>query len=438
MQINPKYRNNPTFNKALSTYSEATSSKKSGGLGTNTQSCSNRSTQGFQESISLEKRQSYRSFSIALKERAGEILYDPKKPINKQNRVCACGKVRRHKNESVSVEINQSTGNAKFGNLVHCGSVWLCPDCSYKISQKRKKELAEAMKGCRDKGLHVAMLTLTVPHYLGDDLKTLLKKMSKAKHSLWTNRNSREYFADQFPMVGHITATEVKYSDNNGFHPHFHILCILDKQYAAEDLQIIESELYELWAEKCMKSGLGKPNRRNGLDLKMGSNNEDVLADYISKWGMAEEMTQAHLKVGKKNMQSLTMWEVLELAQIEASTKDKYSYIFKTYASAFKGRRQLFWSKGLKELLKIEVKDDEEIANAEEENTEIYDAMFLSPQDWWTICYHKIRAEFLELVESDFRENGIQTDLKSVREFLIGLKNPKDFSGVKGMESHCS
>ena len=36
MQINPKYRNNPTFNKALSTYSEATSSKKMGALGKNT------------------------------------------------------------------------------------------------------------------------------------------------------------------------------------------------------------------------------------------------------------------------------------------------------------------------------------------------------------------------------------------------------------------
>lgn len=436
MQINPKYRNNPTFNKALSTYSEATSSKKSGGLGTSTKSCSNHATQGFQATTDSEKIKAYRKFTIKLKERAGEILFNPKD--KKQNRVCGCGKWRIDKEMPVGVQFDASKGVAKYHNLQYCGSVWVCPDCSYKISQERKKELGDAMKGCRDKGLHVAMLTLTVPHYLGDDLKTLLKKMSKAKHSLWTNRNSREYFADQFPMVGHITATEVKYSDNNGFHPHFHILCILDKQYAAEDLQIIESELYELWAEKCMKSGLGKPNRRNGLDLKMGSNNEDVLADYISKWGMAEEMTQAHLKVGKKNMQSLTMWEVLELAQIEASTKDKYSYIFKTYASAFKGRRQLFWSKGLKELLKIEVKDDEEIANAEEENTEIYDAMFLSPQDWWTICYHKIRAEFLELVESDFRENGIQTDLKSVREFLIGLKNPKDFSGVKGMESHCS
>ena len=436
MQINPKYQNNPAFNKALSAYSEVTSAKNSGGLGTSTKSCSTLTRQGLQPAHDSEKIKAYRKFTIKLKERAGEILFNPKD--KKQNRVCGCGKWRIDKEMPVGVQFDASKGVAKYHNLQYCGSVWVCPDCSYKISQERKKELAEAMKGCRDKGLHVAMLTLTVPHYLGDDLKTLLKKMSKAKHSLWTNRNSREYFADQFPMVGHITATEVKYSDNNGFHPHFHILCILDKQYAAEDLQIIESELYELWAEKCMKSGLGKPNRRNGLDLKMGSNNEDVLADYISKWGMAEEMTQAHLKVGKKNMQSLTMWEVLELAQIEASTKDKYSYIFKTYASAFKGRRQLFWSKGLKELLKIEVKDDEEIANAEEENTEIYDAMFLSPQDWWTICYHKIRAEFLELVESDFRENGIQTDLKSVREFLIGLKNPKDFSGVKGMESHCS
>ena len=436
MQINPKYRNNPTFNKALSAHSEVTSAKKMGALGTSTKSCSNHATQGFQATTDSEKIKAYRKFTIKLKERAGEILFNPKD--KKQNRVCGCGKWRIDKEMPVGVQFDALQGVARYHNLQYCGSVWVCPDCSYKISQERKKELAEAMKGCRDKGLHVAMLTLTVPHYLGDDLKTLLKKMSKAKHSLWTNRNSREYLADQFPMVGHITATEVKYSDNNGFHPHFHILCFLDKQYAAEDLQTIESELYELWADKCVKSGLGRPNRRNGIDLKMGSNNEDMLADYISKWGMAEEMTQAHLKVGKKNMSSLTMWEVLELAQMEASTKDKYSYIFKTYAESFKGRRQLFWSKGLKELLKIEVKDDEEIANKEEENTEIYDAMFLSPQDWWTICYHKIRAEFLELVESDFKENGIQTDLKSVREFLVGLKNPKDFSGVKGMESHCS
>lgn len=420
-------KTNP-LNKSVLAHSEVTPGIKTRALGTNTKSCSTRSTQGLQPSDDVVKLKAYRKFNIKLKERAGEILFNPKN--RNQNRVSGCGKRRIDKEMPVGVQFDVSKGMARYCNLQYCGSVWVCPDCSYKISQERKKELAEAMKGCRDKGLHVAMLTLTVPHYLGDDLKTLLKKMSKAKHSLWTNRNSREYLADQFPMLGHITATEVKYSDNNGFHPHFHILCFLDKQYSKEDLQTIESELYELWADKCLKAGLGKPNRRNGIDLKMGSNNEDMLADYISKWGMAEEMTQAHLKVGKKNMSSLTMWEVLELAQMESSTKDKYSYIFKTYADAFKGRRQLFWSKGLKELLKVEVKDDEEIANQEDETAEVFDAMFLNSQDWWTICYHKIRAEFLELVESDFKENGIQTDLKSVRDFLIGLKNPQDFSGI--------
>lgn len=56
---------------------------------------------------------------------------------------------------------------------------------------------------------------------------------------------------------------------------------------------------------RSVKSGLGKPNRRNGIDLKMGSNNEDKLADYISKWGMADEMTQAHLKIGARKICSL-------------------------------------------------------------------------------------------------------------------------------------
>jgi plasmid rolling circle replication initiator protein Rep len=116
-------------------------------------------------------------------------------------------------------------------------------DCSYKISQERKKELAEAMKGCRDKGLHVAMLTLTAPHYMGDNLKELLKKMGKAKHSLWTNRNSRDYFKSQMPLIGHITATEVKYSDNNGFHPHYHILLILISSIRLKILKLLNLTL---------------------------------------------------------------------------------------------------------------------------------------------------------------------------------------------------
>ena len=406
--------------------------QKNRGLGTITKSCS--IVDSKEKIYDKDKAREYRKSTTQLKERAGEILYVPNQ--KKQHRVCACGKCRIDGTAPVSVRYNATKEMASYSNLQWCGSVWLCPDCSYRITQERKKELSDAMKACRDKRLHVAMLTLTVPHYLGDDLRTLLKKMSKAKHALWTNRDSRHYFSENFPMVGHITATEVKYSDNNGWHPHFHILIFLENKYQDEDIALLQNELYELWADKCVKAGLGKPSKAHGLDLKIGSK-DDVLADYISKWGLAEEMTQAHQKIGKKNRQSLTVWEILDLSRMEVSTKDKYGHLFSVYASAFKGRRQLFWSKGLKELLKVEEKSDEQLANKHTQD-ELQDEIFeevisLTEQDWWAICFHRLRVEFLELIELDIARNGINTDFKAVKDFLWTLKYPYDvlerFSG---------
>lgn len=439
MQNNPKYTKNPSFNPVLSQPLKVTPAKKSAPLGTSTKSCSTVDIKQEKNSSDYDKRQNHRSYVYALRDRASDILYEPKKLLKEQHRVCACGKHKRDSEQSVSASINTSTGVASLNNVIHCGSVWVCPSCSFKISQERKKELAEAMKACRGKGLHVAMLTLTVPHYMGDNLKELFKKMGKAKHSLWTNRNSRDYFKSQMPLIGHITATEVKYSDNNGFHPHYHILLILDKQYQAEDLEIIESDLYEFWAEKCVKQGLGKPSRKHGVDLKMGSNAEDMLADYIAKWGLAEEMTQSHMKVGKKNMSSLTMWEVLDLSQMEASTRDKYSYIFKTYAKAFKGRRQLFWSKGLKKLLSIVETTDEELANKEEsEDALIISAVVFTDFEWSIIKKLRLQAKVLNLVESDFRQFGIDSNFESVRYLLDDLKTQWGFSRGQGERFPCS
>ena len=435
MQINPKYRNNPTFNKALSTYSEATSSKKSGGLGTITKSCSNHATQGLQKNDSHAKAKEYRKMTIALKERAGELLYNPKEL--KQNRVCGCGKHRIDKEFPVGATYNAKTGLAGYDNLQYCGSVWVCPDCSYKISQERKTELAEAMKSCRAKGLQVLMLTLTVPHYAGDDLRQLLKKMSSAKHAFWTNRNSRDYLSEQFPLIGHITATEVKFNDRNGFHPHYHILCFSEQNFKQEDIDLIQDELYEFWAEKCVKQGLGKPSKEHGLHIKIGSN-EDMLADYVSKWGLASEMTQAHQKIGKKNKESLTMWEVLELSTFEASTNDKYGRVFKKYAQAFKGRAQLFWSKGLKDLLiKALTKEEEEekAKNEAEEYAQFLDdnphVLSIHEKDWWSVCYHKKRAELLDLIELDYQKNGPDSDLRMTKDFISGLRFMSQNSGHK-------
>ena len=439
MQNNLNNQKIISLKRGVLAHSEVTPAKKSGALGTITKSCSNLAAQGLQRTDAHTKAKEYRKMTIALKERAGEILYNPKKL--KQNRVCGCGKHRIDKELPVGVTYNQKTGLAGYDNLQYCGSVWLCPDCSYKISQERKLELAEAMEACRSKGLQVLMLTLTVPHYAGDDLRILLKKMSSAKHAFWTNRNSREYIAQQFPLLGHITATEVKYSDRNGFHPHYHILCFTEHKFKQEDIELIQDELYDFWAEKCVKQGLGKPSKEHGLHIKIGSN-DDVLADYVSKWGLASEMTQAHQKIGKKNKDSLTMWEVLELSAMEANTTDKYGRVFKKYAEAFKGRAQLFWSKGLKDLL-VKALTAEEQKEKDKKEAEEY-AQFLDDNPmvlsihastWWSVCYHKKRAELLDLVELDYQVNGEGTDLKIVRDFLVELKNPQDFLRGRGEKS---
>lgn len=146
--------------------------QKNEGLGTITKSCSIVDLKG--KIYDKDKAREYRKSTTQLKERAGEILYVPNQ--KKQHRVCACGKCRIDGTAPVSVRYNATKEMASYSNLQWCGSVWLCPDCSYRITQERKKELSDAMKACRDKRLHVSMLTLTVPHYLGDDLRTLLKK----------------------------------------------------------------------------------------------------------------------------------------------------------------------------------------------------------------------------------------------------------------------
>lgn len=431
MQNTLSNQKNNFLNRSVLAHSKVTPAKKNRGLGTITKFCSNQSEQGLQQDH--EKFKEYRKETQQLKERAGQILYTP--DSKKQDfRVCNCGKLRIDKELPVDVRYDADKNRASFGNLQYCGSVWTCPDCSKKVSLAKKELVAQAVTSANAKGLHVAMLTLTIPHYLGDNLKELLSKMKKSKNYLFTNRNSREWFADQFPIVGEITATEVKYSDRNGFHPHLHILLFLDREYQKEDIQRIEGEIYDFWAEKCVKRGLGKPSRKHGVDLKMEKTGEQTFASYIAKWGLASELTQSHMKIGKRNMQSLTMWEVLELSKMEVSTKDKYSHIFRTYAKAFKGARQIRPSNGLMEFLGLkDIEEDEDLANQkEEELSQVYDAILLTEQDWWTLCYHKKRVEFLELVESDFLRDGIQSELKSARDFLFGLKNAPRFSGGRG------
>ena len=132
MQINPKYRNNPTFNKALSTYSEATSSKKSGGLGKHTKFCATQTQQGFDEK---QVKQKYKK----LRYKTHSIIQKIMSYAHGVNRVCNCQKKRIDSNLSVGVSYNKTHKTASYSNLQLCGSHWICPICSETHANARKR-----------------------------------------------------------------------------------------------------------------------------------------------------------------------------------------------------------------------------------------------------------------------------------------------------------
>lgn len=75
---------------------------------------------------------------------------------------------------------------------------------------------------------------------------------------------------------------------------------------------------------------------------------ELMYSQYISKWGLEYEMTKGHIKKGRKN--SYTPFDLLQF-----SINDFLKFmvlilqkLFQEFAIAFKGARQLSWSRGLK------------------------------------------------------------------------------------------
>ena len=57
--------------------------------------------------------------------------------------VCRCGKIPYRKYITVS---RNEKGIKRFGNVVHCGSVWVCPTCAYKKTMIRQEQIREIIK----------------------------------------------------------------------------------------------------------------------------------------------------------------------------------------------------------------------------------------------------------------------------------------------------
>lgn len=260
--------------------------------------------------------------------------------------------------EALNICRSLEHGQTFYGGLEVCGSVWLCPLCAAKISERRRSELDTAIANARAQGLWVQLLTLTFPHGMGDDLGVILDGLTKAwSKYMWAGRKG-SHLKDILNFTGHIRCLEVTYG-SNGWHPHLHVL-IFSRNKLPMSMQ--EQIWVSAWCAACVKAGLPEPSMEHGCSLQNG----DMASNYVSKWGLAQEMTKSHLKHGKKK--GLTPWDLLRVCAGETwddmpnLSKSTCQKLWLTYAKHFKGRRQLFWSWKLKDLLNVRVMTDDEAA----------------------------------------------------------------------------
>lgn len=287
------------------------------------------------------------------------------------------------------------TTKAHFKGLVTCGSVWSCPVCATKISERRRLELVQALNVWQEQpGKKVYMLTLTVPHLVGESLNGLMSRLAQARR-LFKNRKIYKAFVRVHGVQGTIRALEVTYGVN-GWHLHTHELL-----FCTGFLKPEASELAEAWKKACISAGLREPNG-HGVSIDAA----DKAGDYVTKWGLDMEMTKSTLKKAG-NGGSYTPFDLLRVVNgsVDGSRfldddPERAVSLFREYFSVLKGRRQLIWSDGLREILKMEDDmSDEELAAVQEA-----DAVALgqiNAEDWRLICRYEMRGAVLDAADNE-------------------------------------
>ncbi len=329
-----------------------------------------------------------------------------------ENRVAKCSRWAskyRGADPSIDVRLDRTTGKASFGNLSMCGSVWHCPVCAAYITERRREELQRAVTEWAKRGGRIALMTLTFPHGINEPAQELIDKLARARARFFAERAFKEAMLD-LGALGRVFALEIT-AGANGWHPHLHLLIFYR---AKEDVALNRMEcLRNYWAKCVRRAGLGETNE-HGFDVRGG----DFAAEYVAKfgkepksylvWSAAHELTKSHIKRGK--LSSLTPFDLLRLVEAQTSvsigdrtiTPEIAAGMFIEYAEAFHGRRQLTWSRGMREALGLDAeKTDAELAK-EAETTKppkVEILATLSNEDWKLILSRNARGAVIYVAE---------------------------------------
>ncbi len=316
-----------------------------------------------------------------LQETAGQLL--------PEFRVSFCGRRRRRAVDEIKI-MKGDDGAAYASGVQRCGSVWVCEACSRRIAAARRLETITALAQWRSQGGHVSMMTLTLPHKREHKLKHVLLALSDCTSYLNSGKRALSALLKPYGYFGQIRALEVT-NGLNGWHPHLHVLVLhrLPIPYGVQDV------LKARWEAAAIRHHWAPPGWSVGLSWQDGT----AAADYVNKsgtWGLAEEVSQSHLKQAGRGGRSPH-----QLLLAATLGDKKAGALFAEFGHAFKGKRQLFWSAGLKAHFGLGDVSDEEIADSEDAPVEAEPLAVIPADKWALVCKYRQRAELLRAAECD-------------------------------------
>lgn len=303
------------------------------------------------------------------------------------------------------VQVHLSKGQAGYGGIVSCGSVWACAVCSARIRQRRAEVVEDRATRWLADGHGLLFVTLTRSHTMADDLPDLFDSITSAWRSMQQQRSFRAACAAA-GYVGPLRATEITHG-YNGWHPHLHLLLWFEKPLDDETAAAFEEVVAQLWMAEVPAS------REHGIkSVRVGRRQRDAaaLSAYLVKmqdgyeetkpakgWSAAQEMTRGDLKRGRSKHRT-----PFELAENAAAGDKKAAALWRVYEAATKGRRCIQWGQKLSARLKVEQVTDEQLVDQVEGVVVIE----LARYEWNLVRGYNREASLLDVVECQGAEGA--------------------------------
>jgi hypothetical protein len=219
---------------------------------------------------------------------------------------------------------------------------------------------------------------------------------------------------------GKVASSEIRLGDN-GWHVHQHILIFIDPLIAKK--KAVASDLFEAYKTACVKAGLDPPND-HGIDIRAGAR----AADYVAKYGLESELAKSHTKRGKNGSRS--PWDILrdycDADRLDTSERDgpkgekkaEDARLFREYYEAFKGQKQLVWSRGLRDLLGLGG-EETDLQIVEKKNKADKFLGSLNKEQFGIILQYRLQDEFLETC-GRYGLEGFRVSMEKIHAIMAG------------------